>query len=172
MVKSLSTTKSGGAQTLALIAAGFATLLTSGLAKAEAPKGQPSWDRIGNIKEMAQHIGNVQRNQGAEKAMGFIDACYRTHSLSSAYSKPFEGCIAADYMLARALVAVIERVPPGELQKSGLAPPAEILKAAQTRIGSGFGQYGINATDAQAFLGLVDQHGMPTFMQAVFPKKN
>jgi hypothetical protein len=143
-----------------------AVLAAAGSSVAEV---SPKWDRISNIKEIAQHIGNVQRAQGADRAMAFIDACYRTHSLGSAYSKPFEACIAADYMLAQALVAVIERVPAVELQKSGLAPPAEILKAAQNRIGSGFGQYGIKAADGQAFLSLVNEHGMPTFMQTVFP---
>jgi hypothetical protein len=136
-----------------------------GAAQAEAPK----WDRIANIKDMATHIGNVQRSQGADKAMAFIDACYRTHGLGSAYSKSFEGCIVADYVLAQALIAVINRVPAGELRKTGMAAPEDIAKAVQTRIGSAFGQYGIATAEANAVVALIAEHGMPPFLKAVFP---
>jgi hypothetical protein len=155
----------------ALVAVGPASAQDAATAgrQAETKVVAPKWDRVSNIKEMAVHIGNVQRSQGAQRAMAFIDACYRTHSLRSTYNKPFEGCIAADYMLAQALVAVTQRVPPEQLQKTGMAPPAEILKAAMIRIGSGFGQYGIGTTDGQAFLRLVNEHGMLMFMQSVFP---
>jgi hypothetical protein len=149
-----------------LLSAVFGTMIAVSVASAQAPK----WDRIANIKEMGTHIGTLQRNQGADKAMSFIDACYRTHSLGSVFSKSFEGCIAADYMLAQALVAVINRVPPEELRKSGSAVPADIIKAVQSRIHAGFGQYGMDAAQANAFLALVDTHGMPTFLSAVFPK--
>jgi hypothetical protein len=134
-------------------------------AGAEAPK----WDRIANIREMATHIGNVQRSQGADKAMAFIDACYRTHGLGSGYSKSFEGCIVADYLLAQALVAVINRVPAEELRKTGMAAPEEIKKAVRVRIGSAFGQYGIGAADANAFVALTQEHGTTPFLKAVFP---
>jgi hypothetical protein len=137
---------------------------------AQVPKSSAKWDQVANIKDMATHIGNVQRGQGADKAMSFIDACYRTHSLGSVYSKSFEGCIIADYLLAQALVAVINRVPADELKKSGGAPSAEITTAVQSRIISGFGQYSMGGVEAKAFLALVDQHGMPVFLQTVFPQ--
>jgi hypothetical protein len=132
-----------------------AAALLAAPAGAEAPK----WDRIANIKEMA-----------AVRALAFIDACYRTHGLGSAYSKSFEGCIAADYMLAQALVAVASRVPAEDLRKGGSAEPTEIVNAVQARIGAGFGQYGIGAAEATAFLALVERHGMTAFLETVFPK--
>jgi hypothetical protein len=137
---------------------------------AQVPKSSAKWDQVANIKDMATHIGKVQRGQGADKAMSFIDACYRTHSLGSAYSKSFEGCIIADYLLAQALVAVINRVPADELKKSGGATSAEITTAVQSRIISGFGQYSMGGVEAKAFLALVDQYGMPVFLQTVFPQ--
>jgi hypothetical protein len=146
------------------------TVVGASTASAEAPKFVISWDRAANIKEMAVHIGTMQRTQGAPRALAFIDACYRTHSLGSNYTRAFEGCLAADYMLAQALVAVISRVPAEELRKTGMAAPAEIMQAAQGRISSGFWQYGIAATDGQALLSLIDQQGMPPFLNAVFPK--
>jgi hypothetical protein len=140
-------------------------VVAAGPVNAEAPK----WDRIANIKEMAVHIGTVQRTQGAERALQFIDACYRTHGLGSAYSKSFEGCIVADYLLAQALVAVISKVPSEELRKAGTATPDEIVSAVRVRIGSAFGQYGVTSADASAFVALAEQHGMFPFMRAVFP---
>jgi hypothetical protein len=153
-----------------LLAAVIGIMAGGGAVVSVASAQAPKWDRIANIKEMGTHIGTLQRNQGADKAMSFIDACYRTHSLGSVYSKSFEGCIAADYMLAQALVAVINRVPPEDLRKTGSAVPADIIKAVQSRILAGFGQYGMDAAQANAFLALVDTHGMPTFLLAVFPK--
>jgi hypothetical protein len=147
--------------------------LTGGMActaSAQAPKSAAKWDQIANIKEMATHIGALQRRQGADKALAFIDACYRTHSLGSVYSKSFEGCIIADFLLAQALVAVINRVPADDLRKKNMAAPDDIIRAVQTRIGSAFGQYAIAGPEANAILALVDKHGMPVFLSAVFPK--
>jgi hypothetical protein len=145
-------------------------VLTAGMVATQSAKPTASWNQIANIKEMAAHIGKVQRGQGADKAMSFIDACYRTHSLGSVYSKSFEGCIIADYLLAQALVAVINRVPAEELRNGGSATPAEIANAVQSRIVAGFGQYSMGNAEAKALLALVDQHGMPVFLLTVFPK--
>jgi hypothetical protein len=134
-----------------------------------APRSAQKWDQVANIKEMATHIGNVQRAQGADKAFVFIDACYRTHSLGSTYSRPLEGCIVADILLAQALVAVINRVPSDDLRKKGMAAPEDITKTVQTRIGSAFGQYGVPATEANTFIALAKEHGTAPFMKAVFP---
>jgi hypothetical protein len=146
-----------------------AVLAVGAVSVGSAGAQTPKWDRIANIKEMAVHIGTVQRTQGADRAMQFIDACYRTHGLGSVYSKSFEGCIVADYLLAQALVAVVSRIPADELRKSGAAAPEEIIRAVQLRIGSAFGQYGVTTTDAAAFVALAEQHGMFPFMRAVFP---
>ena len=118
---------------------------------------------------MATHIGNVQRRQGADKALAFIDACYRTHSLGSVYSKAFEGCIVADYLLAQALVAVIKRVPADDLRKTGMATASDIIQAVNIRVSTAFGQYGLAASEANAFVALTVEHGMAPFLKAVFP---
>jgi hypothetical protein len=156
---------------LKLLAGTLAGVVAAGgIASAQAPKSAQKWDQVANIKEMATHIGNVQRNQGADKAMSFIDACYRTHSLGSVYSKSFEGCIVADFLLAQALVAVINRVPAEELRKTGMAAPEDIMKAMQKRVSSAFDQYSISSADAQAFIALTERQGLPAFLLTVFPK--
>ena len=141
------------------------SVLMVGAASAQAPK----WDRVAHVKEVAVHIGTVQRRQGADQALAFIDACYRTHSLGSTYSKAFEGCIVADYLLAQALVAVTNRVPAEDRARTGLVGPDDIIKAVQTRMGAAFGQYAITKQDANALVAVTAQHGMPAFLRAVFP---
>jgi hypothetical protein len=128
------------------------------------------WDKVANIKEMAAHIGNVQRSQGIQRAMTFLDACYRTHGLGSTYSKAFEGCIVADFLISNALVAVIARVPEEELRKTGVAMPSEVLKAMGARIGSGLSQYNVAAADVSALKDLIDRHGTGLFLKTVFPE--
>lgn len=157
---------------MTLVVAGVSGVMAS-TAGAQAPKSttKPAakWDQVANIKDMATHIGTVQRRQGADKALAFIDACYRTHSLGSVYSKSFEGCIVADFLLAQALVAVINQVPADDLRKKGMAAPEDITRAVQARIGSAFGQYGVTGAEANAFIALTKQHGTEPFLKAVFP---
>ena len=71
-----------------------AVLLAAGSAQATAP----DWDQTANIKDAALRLAEMQRTQGATRAFEFIDACYKTHSLSSKYTKAFEACIAQDYL--------------------------------------------------------------------------
>jgi hypothetical protein len=126
-----------------------------------------TWDKIGNIKDTAVHIGTMQRLRGADKVLGFIDACYRTHSLNSGYSKAFEGCIVADYLLAQALIVINSGIPPEKLRESGAASPRDIINSTQARIGSAFGRYGISPEDGKAFLALAGEHGIPLYLRTV-----
>ncbi len=135
-----------------------------------AAASEVSWDRIENVKAAAQNIGGIQKTGGAEAAYKFIAACYKTHGLASAFSKAFEGCIAQDYMQSRALALVYGRLPPERLQQLGAPTAEKLVEALKKRLGAAFGQYQIAAAEGEAFLKLVDLHGMPVFMTTVFPR--
>lgn len=148
-----------------------------GLALAVALLGQmalgaaatPDWDKVANVKSAARQIGEIQRSRGVEAAYKFISACYKTHGLASKYSKAFEGCIAQDYLQSRALALVYERLPADRLKSMGAPTANEVIVSLQKRLGAAFAQYKITAGDGEAFLKLVDRHGMPAFMALVFP---
>jgi hypothetical protein len=127
------------------------------------------WDQAENIREAATHIGTLQKTRGAQKAIQFIDACYRTHGLASEYSRPFEACIAQDYLLTQSLASVYSRVSPEDLAKLGAPQPKALADAMGRRVVAAFKQYNISVADADAFKQLVDQHGFPVFIAIVFP---
>ncbi len=102
---------------LALAAAGVIGMSTTSLVAAQDPK----WDQVENIKEAATRLAQMQRTQGATKAFVFIDACYRTHSLSSDYTKAFEACIAQDYLETQILALIYSRMSPDALKTHGRA---------------------------------------------------
>jgi hypothetical protein len=145
----------------------MAVLLGSGAAVAA-----PDWDRVANIKGAAAQIGDIQAREGADRAFKFIAACYRTHGLASKYSKAFEGCIAQDYMQSRALALVYERVEPEQLRRIGAPSAADVMSTLKNRLGAAFGKYAIPSAEGQDFLRLVETHGMPVFVKAVFKKAN
>ncbi|MCK9911167.1 hypothetical protein MXD81_18600, partial [Microbacteriaceae bacterium K1510] len=99
----------------ALLAAGAACTISLGAASLAAAQ-DPKWDQVENIKDAALRLAQIQRTQGATKAFTFIDACYRTHSLSSEYTKAFEACIAQDYMETQVLSLVYSRMAPEALK--------------------------------------------------------
>ena len=114
-------TRRGGARfALALAAAGVIGMHTTSLVAAQDPK----WDQVANIKEAATRLAQMQRTQGATKAFVFIDACYRTHSLSSEYTKAFEACIAQDYLETQILALIYSRMSPDALKRTGAPSPA------------------------------------------------
>jgi len=135
-----------------------------------APAVKPAWDQIENVKEAAAHIAKLHRAQGAQKAVGFIDACYRTHSLASSYSRPYEACIAGDYILAQSLAAVYSQLPAEELMRRGAPQAAEITKSMGERVAAAFQHYNISPADAHAVRLLIEKHGMPVYVGIVFPK--
>ncbi len=140
-----------------------------------APSGTPppavaiTWDRAANIADAARRIGTIQRVQGADAAVKFIDACYRTHGLASAYTAAFEACIAQDYLETKMLARVYSRLPPKQLKKLGAPTAGAMAEAMGRRIVAAFRQYNVGVSDAEAFKAEVDKHGLPVFLRAVFP---
>lgn len=136
-------------------------------AKDEAPK--PDWDQVANIKEAATRLAQIQRTQGANGAFTFIDACYRTHRLSSAYTRAFEACIAQDYLETQILSLVYSRMPP-EVLKRMKAPSPEMLAGTMLRrVSAAFGQYKLSKAQVAEFKRNVDAHGFPIMFTALFP---
>ncbi len=129
----------------------------------------PAWSQQENIVEAAKHIALVQRKQGAQKAVDFIDACYRTHSLASTYTRAFEACIARDYILSQALAGLYAQIPPEELKKRGAPSPASLTRAMGQRVAAAFKQYDVSPELAESFRVLVEKEGFPVFMAIAFP---
>src|SRR5437868_3159590 len=111
------------------------------LAPAAAGPGKPDWDQSANIKDAAQRIAEIQRTQGATKAFNYIEDCYKTHSLSSEYTKAFEGCIAQDYLETQILSLVYSRLPPETLKKMGAPEPKLLAQSMGQRITAAFATY-------------------------------
>jgi hypothetical protein len=150
---------------LALGAACLIGLSTTSLVAAR----DPDWDQVANIKDAATRLAQIQRTQGATKAFVFIDACYRTHSLSSAYTKAFEACIAQDYLETQILTLIYSRMSPDALKRMG-APTPEMLAATMARrVGAAFAQYKIPKEQIAALKRNIDEHGFPLFFQTLFP---
>jgi hypothetical protein len=150
---------------LALAAAGLIGTGTTSLVAAH----DPDWDQVANIKEAALHLAQLQKTQGASKAFTFIDACYRTHSLSSDYTKAFEACIAQDYLETQILSIIYARVPPDALKRMG-APSPDVLATTMThRVGAAFAQYKVPKERIAEFKRNIDEHGFPLFFATLFP---
>ena len=132
---------------LALGAAAVIGLGSTSLAAAH----DPGWDQVENIKEAATRLAQMQRTQGATKTFGFIDACYRTHSLSSEYTKAFEACIAQDYMETQILTMIYSRTPPDVLKRQGAPTPKMLVETMSRRVGAAFGQYKVPKEKIVAF---------------------
>jgi hypothetical protein len=150
---------------LALATAGVIGMHTTSLVAAQDPK----WDQVENIKTAATHLAQLQRTQGAQKAFAFIDACYRTHSLSSDYTKAFEACIAQDYLETQILALIYSRMPPEALKRSGAPSPQMLATTMNRRVSGAFAQYKISKEQIAQFKRNVDQHGFPLFFQSLFP---
>jgi hypothetical protein len=135
------------------------------LAAAKAPE----WDQVANIKDAALRLAEMQRTQGATRAMAFIDACYKTHSLSSRYTKAFEACIAQDYLETQILALIYSRLSPETLQRMGAPTPEMLAQSMGKRITDAFRTYDVSVARAEAFKKLVDEHGFPVFFRALFP---
>lgn len=165
---------------LAIIAVfGFAELGTHGNSRAEesppssspapAEPPKPSWDQAANIRQAAEHLGQLQRTRGAKGAYDYIAACYRTQGLASDYAAPFEACIAQDYMQTQVLALIYSRLKPEQLKTMHAPTPPELADAMGRRVVAAFSQYKIQVSYANDFKKLVDQHGFPVFLNLVFP---
>lgn len=156
----------GGAR--ALLAICTAGLVGIGATSAAAAQ-DPDWNQVDNIKDAALRLAQIQRTQGASKAFAFIDACYRTHSLSSNYTKAFEACIAQDYLETQVLTMIYSRLDPESLKRMG-APSPEVLAGTMVqRVGAAFGQYKVSKERIAEFKRNIDEQGFPLFFQTLFP---
>jgi hypothetical protein len=151
---------------LALAAAGVIGMSTTSLVAAQ----DPQWDQVENIKEAATRLAQMQRTQGATKAFVFIDACYRTHSLSTDYTKAFEACIAQDYLETQILALIYSRMSPDALKRMGAPTPEMLAESMGRRVGAAFAKYKIPGDKIAAFKRNVDEHGFPLFFQSLFPE--
>jgi hypothetical protein len=150
---------------LAIALAGIIGLHTTSLAAAQVPE----WDQVENIKDAATRLAVIQRTQGATKAFAFIDACYRTHSLSTDYTKAFEACIAQDYLETQVLALIYSRMSPETLQRMRAPSPAMLSDTMARRVGAAFAQYKITKEQIAEFKHNVDEQGFPVFFRALFP---
>lgn len=146
-----------------------AALLACYVASASAAPGRPDWDQSANIKDAAQRIAEIQRTQGATKAFNYIEDCYKTHSLSSEYTKAFEGCIAQDYLETQILALVYSRLPPETLKKMGAPEPRQLAQSMGQRITAAFATYKIPVARVEKFKKIVDDDGFPVFFKVLFP---
>lgn len=178
----------GAALSRLAIVAGFAALLAAGSgaevravdgAVAEARKSEPGkepesvtpeWDQVATIRGAAERLGRLHRTQGVKAAYDLIDACYRTHGLSSTYGEGYEICITQDYLETRTLMQVYSRMPPEILEKLGVPSPQELARGMSERISNAFGRYGKSQAYADNVKRLVDEHGFPVFLALVFPE--
>ncbi len=142
-------------------------LLAAGIARAAPDK--PDWDQVANIKEAATRLAEMQRRQGATRTFAFIDACYKTQSLNTNYTKGFEACITQDYLETQVLALIYSRIPPETLKKMGAPTPQLLAQTMGKRIATAFATYKVPPARAKAFKELVDKHGFPVFFKALFP---
>jgi hypothetical protein len=150
----------------AVLAAGL--ILECGTARAAAE--QPEWDQVANIKDAALRLAEMQRTRGATRAFAFIDACYKTHGLSSQYTRAFEACIAQDYLETQILALIYSRLSPETLKTMGAPTPEMLADAMGKRVTAAFATYDVPPVRVAAFKRLVDEHGFPVFFQALFPE--
>ena len=130
---------------------------------------EPDWDQAENIKDAATRLAQIQRTQGATKAFQFIDACYRTHRLSSTYTKAFEACIAQDYLETQILTLIYGRLSPDTLKRMGAPTPQVLTSTMLQRVGSSFAQYNVSKERIAEFKKNIDEHGFPLFFKTLFP---
>jgi hypothetical protein len=149
--------------------AAAASLVACCLAPAAAAPGKPDWDQSANIKDAAQRIAEIQRTQGATKAFNYIEDCYKTHSLSSEYTKAFEGCITQDYLETQILALVYSRLPPETLKKMGAPEPKLLAQSMGQRITAAFATYKVPVARVEKFKKIVDEDGFPVFFKVLFP---
>jgi hypothetical protein len=148
-----------------VVTAAFAAAGTAACAAFE----KPDWDQKANIKEAALRLAELQRTKGASRAFEFIDACYRTQSLNSNYTKGFEACIAQDYLETQVLALVYSRLPPESLKKMGAPTPQFLADSMGKRITQAFATYQVPNSEVEHFRKLVDEEGFPVFFEALFP---
>lgn len=153
-----------------LLLVGFASSVLADETPVAEEKTSRSWDQIANIKDAAQRIAKLQQSKGADAAMRFIDACYRTHALASTYSAALESCIVQDYLETKFLTRIYAGLPAEVLGKIRAPSPEQLGQAMGQRIVSAFNQYKVPVKEAEDLKGQVDIHGASVFLKIVLPQ--
>lgn len=128
------------------------------------------WDHKANITDAAKRLVVLHRREGSTGVLKFLEACYKTHLLSSAFTAGLESCMAQDLMHAQILAVVYSRLPPERIKQMGAPTPEIIAKSMNARITSSFMQYKVTVKEGEEFKRIVNEHGMPIFMAGIFPK--
>lgn len=128
------------------------------------------WNHKTNITDAAKRLVVLHKREGSTGVLKFLEACYKTHLLSSKFTAGLESCLAQDLMHAQVLAVVYSRLPPARIKEMGAPTPEVIAKSMNTRVTSSFMQYKVTVTEAEEFKRLVNDHGMPIFMAGIFPK--
>jgi hypothetical protein len=150
-------------KSLAMLAA-----LICGLSAALAAK--PDWDRPANIKDAAERLALLHRTQGSPGVVKFLSACYRTHTLASAFSQGLESCMAQDFMHTQVLAMIYSKVPADVRAKQKAPSPEAISGAMDERFEQAKAQYHLSDEELIDFKKLIEKDGMPVFLKAVFTK--
>ena len=137
-----------------------------------AHDAKPAWNQEKNVKDAAKRLGALQRREGSEAVLKFLEACYKTHMLSETYSQGLESCMAQDYMLSQMLAVIYSKVPPEQLAKMK-APAADVIAASMRgSFQAIFQQYKFSQEQADALKKAVDKHAMPVYVKIMFPKSS
>lgn len=145
------------------------TLIAATNAPARAEDHKAEWNQVENVKGAAKRLGEMQRRQGSEAVLKFLEACYKTHMLAENFTEGLEGCMAQDYMLSQMLAVIYAKVPADKLAEMK-APSSEVIaRAMRGRFQAIFQQYKFTQEQADNLKKAVDVHGMPVFIKLVFP---
>lgn len=144
-------------------------LVAGANAYARAQDHKAEWNQVENVKSAARRLGEMQKRQGSEAVLKFLEACYKTHMLAENFTEGLEGCMAQDYMLSQMLAVIYAKVPADKLAEMK-APSSEVIaRAMRGRFQAIFQQYKFTQEQADNLKKAVDVHGMPVFIKLVFP---
>ena len=128
------------------------------------------WNHKTNIEDSAKRLVKLHKREGSAGVLKFLEACYRTHLLSSAFTAGLESCMAQDLMHTQLLALIYSRLPPERLKKLGAPSPYVIAASMNQRFVTSFMQYKVTVAEGDEFKRLVNQFGVPIFVSGVFPK--
>lgn len=154
------------------IAGSLCAVILALSAAAPGAHAKQSWDHVANIRDAAKRLAELHQREGSAGVLKFLDACYRTQMLASAYSAGLESCMAQDYMHTQVLAKIYATIPEDQRQKMGVPSPQAIADGMGRRFVAAFGQYKMTPKEAEAFKKMVDKNGLPLFVKSVFPKEN
>lgn len=150
--------------------AALLAIVAGGAAPRPAHAIGQGWDHKANITDAAKRLVVLHRREGSSGVLKFLEACYRTHLLSSEFTAGLESCMAQDLMHTQVLAMVYSRLPPDRIKKIGVPSPEVIAKSMNDRLVSSFMQYKVTVKDGDEFKRLVNAYGVPIFVKGVFPK--